>query len=556
MKRFIKNYYFLPVITVLVLVSVIAVRCKKPTDGIVISVNTSGLFHYTALVQVVDPSGAVPNNLSVALSGANAASIYGIDGKKALGAPAGIISLAVHPKLEPTAASPLKFTLTVTGPGYLPLTIPVTIKSTDSTQIIKAYIVNLTVATAGVANAATTGAAVAGTVATPIVVSTPTSPGNPESTTVTIPATTKLQDASGNTISASSVAVTVNNFNTAQQTAVNLFPGSSLAAAGVDVGGTPTNLVLLPAGFVNIDMTAAGQAVKKFSSPINIQMTLNPAYKLASTGAAITAGSVLGIYSYDTGTGLWKFEQNATVTLVGGNPVVNFTANHLTEFFAGDALASLGALNVNIGATWFDPKFDYNITLVATMPNATSGYEIYRQVFQLDASLLTKLDGKIPVPTASQPVTLSFFSNTGTLLGTATLTATTGSITVTLTQPPSNPPVTLTLKLACSSTTTTSVATVVTPPDFYLFYKPTGQPVANYQLLGTVEAGSITTGQLAATTAYDFKAVLNKNVKEVINHTVAENTTANQTVGGAFNNGTKVPAQNQLDVASLCSTLP
>ena len=97
---------------------------------------------------------------------------------------------------------------------------------------------------------------------------------------------------------------------------------------------------------------------------------------------------------------------------------------------------------------------------------------------------------------------------------------------------------------------------IVTPPDFYLLYKPTGQPVANYAILGQVKNGGLTTTQLSATAAYDFKAVLNSNVKEVNNHTVAENTSANQTVGGVSFNGTKVPAQNKIDINALCNSLP
>src|SRR5690348_16127719 len=111
MKIFTRKFYFLSAILGLTLVSVVAIRCKKPTEGIVVTVNTSDLFHYTALVQVVDGSGAVPNNLSVTVTGTIAAAIYGIDGKKALAAPAGIIALAVHPKMEPVAGTPLKFNL-------------------------------------------------------------------------------------------------------------------------------------------------------------------------------------------------------------------------------------------------------------------------------------------------------------------------------------------------------------------------------------------------------------------------------------------------------------
>ncbi|GAB3911368.1 autotransporter outer membrane beta-barrel domain-containing protein [Mucilaginibacter boryungensis] len=553
MKRLIKNYYFLPAILLLTLVSVIAIRCKKPTDGINITVNTSSLFHYTALVQVVDPSGSVPNNLTVTASGPGAGAIYGIDGKKALAAPGGIIALAVHPKMEPTATAPIVFNLTISGPGYLTLVVPVTISSTQNSQVIKANILNLTVATPGVSNASTTAAAVGGTVATTTVLTTPTSVGNPESTTITLPATTKLQDANGNTINASSVSVSANNFNTSQPSTVNLFPGSSLASTNVvDNTGATTSAVFVPAGFVNVDMTAGGVAVKKFSAPVTISMTLDPGFKDPTTGATLVAGNTLGIYSYSNDTGQWKFEQNAPVTGTAPNLSVTFTTNHLTQFFAGKTLAMLAKFAINITAPWYVKGTATNITVTAAIVNGPS-YNIYQQTFQLDDLLTFVLDNKLPVPATTTQILLTFTSSTGTTLGNATLTTNGTSVNVTLSAPPANPPVTLLLNLDC---TQAKQGAIVTPPDFYLLYKPTGQPVANYAILGQVKNGGLTTTQLSATAAYDFKAILNSNVKEVINHTVAENTAANQTVGGVSFNGTKVPAQNKIDINALCNSLP
>jgi hypothetical protein len=553
MKRFLKNYYFLPAITLLVLVSVIAVRCKKPTDGINVTVNTSNLFHYTALVQVVDPSGAVPSNLTVTVSGASAAAIYGIDGKKALAAPGGIIAIAVHPKMEPTATTPLTFNLTISGPGYLTLIVPVTISSTQNSQVIKANILNLTVATAGVANASSTAAAVGGTVVVPATLTTPTSAGNPESTTITIPAGTKLQDANGTTINASSVAITANNFNTSQQTAVNLFPGGSLASTNViDATGATTSGVFIPAGFVNVDMTAGGTAVKKFSTPINLSMTLDPAYKDPSTGVTLAAGNSVGIYSYSNETGQWKFEQNATVVGTPGNLSVPFTSTHLTQFFAGKVLSIISKLSAKLTAPWYVKGTANNITVTAAITNGPS-YNIYQQTFELDSLLTFVLDGKLPVPTTAAPIALTFTSSTGAVLGTAQITTTVSSVNVTLTAPASNAAATLLLNLDC---TQAKQGAIVTPPDFYLLYKTTGAPQSSYAILGQVKNGGLTTTQLSTTTQYDFKAVLGANVKEVINHSVTENTAANQTVGGVSFNGAKVPAQNKIDINTLCNSLP
>ncbi|QKJ28260.1 hypothetical protein HQ865_00285 [Mucilaginibacter mali] len=553
MKRFITKYYFLPAIALLTLVSVVAVRCKKPTDGININVNTSNLFHYTALVQIVDPSGNVPNGLSVALTGANAAAIYGIDGRKALSAPAGIISIAVHPKMEPTATSPLKFNLVVTGAGYLPLTIPVTISTSQPNQVIKANILNLVVPTAGVATTTTTSNTVAaGTVTAPITIAT-TPSGGPEATSVTIPAGTKLQDAAGNTVAGNSVALNVNNFNTSQQTAVNLFPGGSLAAANIS-GGTSSSGVFMPAGFANVTMTVNGTEIKKFSSPINITMTLDPAYKNPSTGTLIAPGQTMGLYSYDTGTGQWQFETNVTVGGTAAAPTVTFTTSHLTVFSIGALQVALNRLTLSFIASWLTTDVVANIRVIAAVTNGPA-YNIYDQTASIDLTNLTvNIDGQIPTPTATNSISLTFLSSTGTILATATVAPGTTSLTVTLASPPLGPITDLFLQLDCAGAGSSKVG-IFTPPDFYLLYKPTGAPVTSYQILGQVQGGHLITQQLLATQNYDFKASLNQSVKEVINHNISENTSANQTVGGSFN-GTKVPTQNKLDIQSLCNTLP
>ncbi|MES2274387.1 MAG: hypothetical protein V4592_00075 [Bacteroidota bacterium] len=553
MKRFIKNYYFLPAITLLLLVSVIAVRCKKPTDGININVNTSTLFHYTALVQIVDPSGAVPNGLSVTVTGANAAAIYGIDGRKAIGAPAGIIALAVHPKMEPTATSPLKFNLSITGAGYLPLIVPVTISSTQTNQVIKVNILNLVVPTAGVGTATTTAAVAAGTVTTPIVLTTPATSG-PEATTVTIPTGTKLQDVAGNTVTGNSVVLNVNNFNTSQQSAVNLFPGGSLAANNI-VGGTSSSGVFMPAGFVNVSMTVNGTEIKKFSTPINITMTLDPAYKNPSTGTTIAAGQTLGIYSYDTGTGQWTFEQNATIVNTGGNLTVTFPSSHLTVFSAGLLQQALPALTISFLAQWLTTGSTANIRVIAAVANGP-GYNVYDQTFSLTQDLLSLIiTSQLPTPTATNSIAFTFLSSTGATLATATLAPGASTLTVTLASPTLGPLTDLFLQLDCAGAGSNKVG-IFTPPNFYLMYKPAGAPVSSYTILGQVVDGHLITQQLLAATLYDFKASLNNNVKEVFNHTIAENVPGNQTVGGSYNGKASYATQNKLDIQSLCNTLP
>jgi hypothetical protein len=552
MKKFL-NYSLIPAIILLIAISVIAIRCKKPTDGITISVNTSGLFHYTALVQVVDNSGGVPSGLSVAVSGDDADAVYGLDGKKQLTAPAGIIVAAIHPKMEPTDSHPLHFTLRITGAKYLPLVVPITIAADQKSQTIKLPILNLTVNTPGVsAPASTTATAVNGVVATTTTLTTTPAAGSVATTSVSLPAGTQLQDANGNAITASSVTVSANNF--APSSAITLFPGGSLASTNVvGAGGTVTSAVLMPAGFTNIDMTAGGTAVKKFNAPINVTMTLDPNFKDPNTGNVIADGTVLAIYSYSTDTGQWKFEQNGTVSNVGGNLTLTFQTSHLTQFMAGAALQLLQNLAVAIVAPWYTPGTSSSVFVVAKVSNGPT-YDIYSQTFDLNANLTISLDNKLPVPSATSSITLYFYDSNdhSALLGQVTVTPGSGnSVSATLSTPAQNNSITLNLQLDCRDAHQKSI---VTPPDFYLLYKKTGTPATAYEVLGQVHNGTITTKQLVANSqAYDFKAVFNDHSKEVINHTVSA--TNSTTVGGTSFNGAVVPAQNKIDIHNLCESL-
>jgi hypothetical protein len=562
MKRFLKNYYFLSAVVLLALVSVIAVRCKKPTEGIQINVNTSSLFHYTALVQIVDPSGAVPTNLSVAITGPDAAAIYGLDGKKALTSASGFISIAVHPKMEPTATTPLNFNLVITGPGYLTLTVPVTITSTQKSQVVKASILNLTIPTAGVGSTTVAATTNAGTVTTPITATTPASSGV-ESTSITVPTGTKLQDANGNTVTGA-VAVTVNNFNTSQQTAVDLFPGGALSSNNIiDNTGTKVTAALIPAGFANIQMTAGGTDIKKFSAPISVSMTLDPAFKNPTTGNTLAAGQIMDIYSYDTGTGQWKYEQPATVTNVGGNLAVNFTTSHLTVY---SAVVKVGSVSFNVKTTTNIPIADgqsYPVRLVAQY-GAASGIIVFSKTLTITSETLNggfDLSG-LPSPTATTPIIVRILDVTGTTTyGSGSLVAGATTLNLALTLPTTVTTTDLILKLDCngagSSASGASGNNVgsYTPPDFALSFKPTGAPFSSYVKLGDVKNGELITTLLQSGVKYDFFAAFGTYSKEVINHDISENTPANQIVGGAFL-GTHAGATtfNRVNIQNLCDT--
>ena len=186
---------------------------------------------------------------------------------------------------------------------------------------------------------------------------------------VVIPANTVLQDANGEPVTGS-VSVKV----------VTAKPGSAAAASIVPQGlnSADSTKVLSPSGVASVEMVNEnGVKVKKFSSPINVEM-------------AVRAGSPasLGLSSQNEDTGAWTAEdQNVTVTGTTGS----FTTDHLTFYAAttesdvcstpirfllsGDTAAiPASGLNLRISSSDVDgiiPGVKENLTLPASLVSSS-----------------------------------------------------------------------------------------------------------------------------------------------------------------------------------------
>lgn len=119
------------------LITLLWTACTKPTQDIKVVVDTN-VIKYSALVQVSDAANGTnpPANLSLAISGQDAASIYEISGKKNFNISNGIISLGPTPALEPTADKPVKFTATLSAPGYTTVTRDIQINAGQTQQVV------------------------------------------------------------------------------------------------------------------------------------------------------------------------------------------------------------------------------------------------------------------------------------------------------------------------------------------------------------------------------------------------------------------------------------
>lgn len=111
--------------------------CTKPTNNIKVVVNAN-VIKYSAMINVTDAanSSVVPYGLTIKVSGQDAGEIYEISGKKNYAFAGGIISLGPSPALVPTESSPVKFTVTISAPGYTSISQNIQIGANETQQVI------------------------------------------------------------------------------------------------------------------------------------------------------------------------------------------------------------------------------------------------------------------------------------------------------------------------------------------------------------------------------------------------------------------------------------
>lgn len=517
------------------------VSCDKYTEDLDITVS-SDVIKYSVLVQVQDAKDGIPEDLQISVVGEDAEYIYDIAGNKDLVMNGGTIALGVHPKHEPTQGKPIKFTVMLSGSGYLDSSFPVTINKDEFSQMRTVKVVKLTNAPSTVAvETKTVTLAANGTSLAPIVLNTTATTDIPVQTEVVVPANTQFQAADGTPLVGGTLSMRVINFNSASPSSIELFPGGSLLAEDITgPNGVKEGAVFLPAGFAQINMSVAGNEVKKFSQPISVSMELNPGFIKPNSTTPIAAGDKLDIFSYSESSGKWTYEKEATVAMVNGKPAVSFTTNHLTIFSAlykVPAVTCSGdpAFTLNFDATWLGDAsklFEYRVKL----GNFT--------ILSGEALISNGSKFNFPVPLSiSIPVVLELYSNGVQFASTSLSGFTCGSNTqvpVAIAAPAR--PVTnvkLSLKVKCPNKNGADV-TVQVPP-FYLQYR-SADSSGKYEILGQVKNGNLKTTELEIGKRYDFYVELGGSVKYVEDYLIDK---AHMSTTAGFNDDLGTGQQHQ-----------
>jgi hypothetical protein len=241
----------------------------------------------------------------------------------------GAVGFRIAANATPSEASPVDITLVITGNGYVPTSLPMTIIAPATEFSIKTA--SLANPPAGVATALAQGQADAtGAVVAEIQLQATETITN-ATATVTVPPGTVVTDANGVPLTG---ALTMDGayFSPTVSDSLASFPGG-FSADTIDASGNSTPVEFVTAGLISVEIAdASGRQARNFSgNGIQISMEIPPETIHPDTGLPIVPGDVIPILSNDTATGRWFDEGLATVTTgSNGNLLATFNATHLS----------------------------------------------------------------------------------------------------------------------------------------------------------------------------------------------------------------------------------
>jgi hypothetical protein len=377
-------------------------RCTNALKDVEIAVNAS-LFKYKTLFNITSSSGAKMEDATITLSGEDASRIFDLNGHKNFKVKGSVLGLAVDPSNPPTESHSIEFNLIIKKSGYSTINLPVEITVADSGSASH-YVLMINhakppegVEVKNITMKVNDGKVIKDTV---IYVGPGTCTCTTGKTTVKFKKGAAFKGLDGSVIGGnngnplSSIQITSLYVEASMNDALKAFPGGDLTQKKVKVeNGSFLAGTLLPAGLIELSMTAAGKEIKGFTTPIDITIRLNPDFINPQTNQRVKVGDQLKVFSYSTANGYFQFETTGKVEKYDEDLYVHFLVDHLSWFMVGD----------------FTPACNSSIATEAYNNTALSNL-----IFKIKAAWLAK--------GASTPVTLKIYStkNGGTGAGTET----------------------------------------------------------------------------------------------------------------------------------------
>lgn len=322
----------------LILATLFINSCKKPTEGIELTVDESTLTKAPVLVHFANAnatSGNQPQDFNVKITGKDAAYVQTDGGATTnFKASHGFLPLSLTAAAAPSPGSPVTFNISAEVPGFAPVVHTVTITK-DTATIVDVAMIEYNSPPQGAAVLVTSKPLSDG-VSSGTVLNVSAGAGMVETAQIQIQPGTQMLDINGSPISASQLKANIVNYSATSTTSYGAFPGGFHPSNVVDLqgrqvnGGYPINFV--SAGLLSINMEAGSKQVRRFSKPLQVSMKLDPNTTNLTTGQNIKAGDTVPLWSLNEDTGQWTKEGIVTIQSEGGSLVANFETSHLCCF--------------------------------------------------------------------------------------------------------------------------------------------------------------------------------------------------------------------------------
>ena len=245
----------------------------------------------------------------------------------------GFLGIGISKNTIATPENPLRIRFLAEADGYLSSSIPAVIDSTGG-ESFEMYLVKRSELPTGVTSVIDqSGQCDAdGKLNENLQTITPKESETKAGVSISISADTKIKDASGNPLSGQ-IKTQIIYFNNRSDEALQSFPGGFSVSLSQDRNGSPGGAYFITGGFAAIDITdASGRQARNFEGSAEISIRVPGGTIHPETDLPVQNVDMIGIWSYSSSTGEWKYEQEGILQGPDedGNFNVSFQTNHLT----------------------------------------------------------------------------------------------------------------------------------------------------------------------------------------------------------------------------------
>lgn len=349
--------------------------CTDAFKDVQLIVNAD-IFKYTTSIHVSSSSGTSMDDASVTLQGQGIDRIYNSKGFRDFKISDGLLTLTVDPQHPPLENDPIAFNVLIQKAGFSTVNRHVVIHQQDSSALHYVSMIDYAFPPEGIESTTHHLTLGKGKVVndTTIYVGPGTCTCTTARATIGLKAGTRFENVGGHaTGEATTIQIQTLTVDAANPVALKYFPGGSLTQNRMEmVDGGFSAGTLLPAGLIELSMTADEQEMKGFTAPVQVSIQLNPDFVNPGTGQQVQIGDQLSVFSYQTDKGYFQYQSTGTVFNQGGHLALSFSTTHLGWMMVGDFVAACNAATnrgFSVKVDWLKSGITVPVTLKAYATN-------------------------------------------------------------------------------------------------------------------------------------------------------------------------------------------